>query len=345
MGNGIFISYRHRDTQGEASRLADDLREALDDVHVFRDVETIEAGADFERRLEKALSECSVLLALIGPTWLEQRDAQGNRRIDNPKDWTRTEIATGLVRGVRVIPVKCRDASLPKAEQLPAEIQALVRRQAFELDNNRWRYDLERLVDQLVATGEFRRKPRGPGSTQDAAAAPPTKRWRRGGWIAAAVAILVLAVLGETDLFESATIDSPQTDAAFKQLAEELLKSQAPAPAPVQVTPAPVNPPVLPVATGSSVRDISGVWRSSDGEVYQFQQNGRDVTMTLQAHGVATGHGQGTVTGDRLLLAVTINASGIGVNMQCDLAAAANGRSLGGTCVGPLGAFPTQMFR
>lgn len=340
MRNGIFISYRHRDTQGEASRLADDLRDALDDVHIFRDVETIEAGADFAATLERALAECSVLLVMIGPTWLEQRDAQGNRRIDNPNDWTRTEIATGLARGVRVIPVKCRDASLPKADQLPAEIQALVRRQAFELDNNRWRYDVERLVDQLVATGEFRRKPQAP---QPSAVSPPPaapKRWRKYLAIGGAV-ILVLAVLGETDLFDdSAPIDPVQTDAVLKQLAEGVLKSQSP---PVQEPPAPS--PVVPVATRTSVRDISGIWRSGDGEVYQFQQNGRDVTMTLQAHGVATGHGQGTLTGDRLQLAVTINASGIGVNMQCDLAAAANGRSLNGTCVGPLGAFPTEMVR
>lgn len=335
MRNGIFISYRHRDTQGEASRLADDLRDALDDVHIFRDVETIEAGADFAATLERALAECSVLLVMIGPTWLEQRDAQGNRRIDNPKDWTRTEIGTGLVRGVRVIPVKCRDASLPKADQLPADIQALVRRQAFELDNNRWRYDVERLVDQLVATGEFRRKPQA--AAQSSAASPPAaapKPWRKYLAIGGAV-ILVLAVLGETDLFDdSAPIDPVQTDAVLRQLAEEGLKNPPPQEA----------SPVFPVAT-TQVRDISGVWRSSDGEIYQFQQNGRDVTMTLQAHGVATGHGQGTLTGDRLQLAVTINTSGIGVNMQCELAAAPNGRMLGGTCIGPLGAFPTQMVR
>jgi hypothetical protein len=342
MRNGIFISYRHRDTQGEASRLADDLREALADVQIFRDVETIEAGADFAATLERALAECSVLLVMIGPTWLEQRDAQGNRRIDNPKDWTRTEIATGLARGVRVIPVKCRDASLPKADQLPAEIQALVRRQAFELDNNRWRYDVERLVDQLVATGEFRRKPSAVEKSPVAgAAAPAPKRWTRRGLIGAGIAILVIAIFAESDIFDTTPIDPDHTVEILKRITDELGKNPTP-PSPVQ--PAPVSP-VVPVATQGAVRDISGLWRSSDGEVYQFQQNGRDVTMTLQAHGVATGHGQGTLTGDRLQLAVTINASGIGVNMQCDLAAANNGQSLSGTCVGPLGAFPTQMVR
>jgi hypothetical protein len=224
MRNGIFISYRHRDTQGEASRLADDLREALADVQIFRDVETIEAGADFAATLERALAECSVLLVMIGPTWLEQRDAQGNRRIDNPNDWTRTEIATGLARGVRVIPVKCRDASLPKADQLPAEIQALVRRQAFELDNNRWRYDVERLVDQLVATGEYRRKPQlTPPPVSTPPAAP--KRWRAGLAIGGVV-ILVLAVLGETDLFDSsAPIDPDHTVEILKRITDELGKT------------------------------------------------------------------------------------------------------------------------
>jgi hypothetical protein len=341
MRNGIFISYRHRDTQGEASRLADDLRAALADVHIFRDVETIEAGADFAERLERALAECSVLLVMIGPTWLEQRDAQGNRRIDNPSDWTRVEIATGLARDVRVIPVKCRDASLPKADQLPDEIQALVRRQAFELDNNRWRYDLERLIDQLVATGEFRRRPREETAPVQASA-PPPKRWTRKGLIATGVTVLVVALLAQTDLFDDeAPIDPVQTDALL-----EVLRSASQTAAPPVSSPAPAtSAPAMPVASAGPVRDISGLWRSSDGEVYQFQQNGRDVSMTLSAHGVATGEGRGTLTGDRLQLGVTITASGIGVNMQCDLIAAANGRSLSGMCNGPLGPFPTQMFR
>lgn len=343
MGNGIFISYRHRDTQGEASRLADDLRAALDDVQIFRDVETIEAGADFAQRLGKALNECTVLLAMIGPTWLEQRDAQGNRRIDNPNDWTRTEIATGLVRGVRVIPVKCRDASLPKPDELPAEIRALVTRQAFELDNNRWRYDIERLIDQLVATGEFRRKQRVGDSSQSSLPPPAPRHWKRWG-IAAALVLAAIGALSELDFSDEITpADQAQADALLKTIAATL---QNPAPAAVNPAPAPSQPPpVVPVANAGSVRDISGLWRSSDGEVYLFQQNGRNVAMTVQTNGIASGHGQGTLNGDRLQLAVTITASGFGVNMQCDLAAAANGSSLMGTCVGPLGAFPTEMFR
>ena len=87
MPKGIFISYRHKDTQGEASRLADDLREALSGVQIFRDVETIAPGEDFVAALERALADCSVMLVLIGPIWLEARDAQGGRKIDDPNDW------------------------------------------------------------------------------------------------------------------------------------------------------------------------------------------------------------------------------------------------------------------
>jgi hypothetical protein len=37
-----------------------------------------------------------VLLAVIGPNWLDARDEHGNRRLDNPNDFVRIEIAAAL---------------------------------------------------------------------------------------------------------------------------------------------------------------------------------------------------------------------------------------------------------
>ena len=146
---GIFISYRRQDSQSAAGRLADTLKEQLPEATLFRDVETIEAGVDFVGAINAALESCGVLLAVIGPRWISIQDDAGRRRLDDPNDYTRLELATALGRAdVRVIPVLVDGATMPDAEALPPELKPLARRNAVELTDKRWDYD----VAQLVAT-------------------------------------------------------------------------------------------------------------------------------------------------------------------------------------------------
>jgi hypothetical protein len=46
-----------------------------------------------------------VLIAVIGKRWLISLTEQGGRRLDNPDDLVRLEIATALKYGIQVIPV------------------------------------------------------------------------------------------------------------------------------------------------------------------------------------------------------------------------------------------------
>src|SRR5574343_1018940 len=125
---GIFISYRRQDSQSAAGRLADDLREHLPAVPIFRDVETIEPGVDFVEAIGHALHSCGVLLAIIGPRWTTMTDASGKRRLDDPGDYARLEIATALLRSdVRVIPVLVEGAVMPGSDELPDELKPLAR--------------------------------------------------------------------------------------------------------------------------------------------------------------------------------------------------------------------------
>jgi hypothetical protein len=57
-------------------------------------------------------------------------DEQGRRRLDNPEDFVRIEIATALSREVRVIPVLLDGASMPRTTDLPDDLKPLVRRNA-----------------------------------------------------------------------------------------------------------------------------------------------------------------------------------------------------------------------
>lgn len=148
--NGIFISYRRQDSQSAAGRLADSLKEQLPAAATFRDVEAIEAGVDFVDAINTALESCGVMLAVIGPRWISIQDDAGRRRLDDPEDYIRLELATALGRtDVRVIPVLVEGATMPDAEDLPADLKSLSRRHAVELTDKRWDYDVAQLVVTL----------------------------------------------------------------------------------------------------------------------------------------------------------------------------------------------------
>ena len=105
MSQRIFISYRRDDSRGYAGRLQGDLSRRYTEEHVFRDIE-IPPGADFGEYITGLVDKCNVVLAIIGPGWLDARDREGERRIDDPDDWVRLEIERALARdGVEVIPV------------------------------------------------------------------------------------------------------------------------------------------------------------------------------------------------------------------------------------------------
>ena len=149
MAQRIFISYRRDDSRGYAGRLQGDLSRRYSDEHVFRDVE-IPPGADFGEYITGLVNKCNVVLAIIGPGWLDARDREGERRIDKPDDWVRLEIEQALARdGVEVIPVLVDGARLPPREELPESLLALRRRNAFELSDRRWDYDVGQLGQHL----------------------------------------------------------------------------------------------------------------------------------------------------------------------------------------------------
>ena len=93
--SGIFISYRREDSAGWTGRLSEHLRERFGAESIFMDIDTIQPGIDFTEALQKAVSSCEVLLAMIGPEWATVTGKSGKPRIEDPSDWVRTEIADG----------------------------------------------------------------------------------------------------------------------------------------------------------------------------------------------------------------------------------------------------------
>ena len=109
----IFISYRRSDSSTESGRVYDKLVEAFGPDRVFKDVYNIPPGYDFVAYLEDAVAQCDVLIPLIGLTWLTTTDAQGDRRLHNPSDFVRIEIASALRGDTLVVPVLLNGTMMP----------------------------------------------------------------------------------------------------------------------------------------------------------------------------------------------------------------------------------------
>lgn len=142
----LFISYRRRSDAPSARLLKRELARAFGEGAVFRDVDDIEGGEDFAESISEAVEHCDAFLLLISPGWVELIEEL--RRDD---DFVRREVAAALARGVTLIPLLLGDARMPKADELPGEIRDLAFRQAIELSDERWDYDVERLVKLVRA--------------------------------------------------------------------------------------------------------------------------------------------------------------------------------------------------
>ena len=121
----IFISYRRADSAGYAGRIYDRLIAHFGENAVFMDVDTIEAGLDFVEVLQNAVQSFDVLVALIGRSWLNIKDETGKRRLDNPEDFVRIEIAAALERDIRVILILVGGVPMPRSTELPRNLSHL----------------------------------------------------------------------------------------------------------------------------------------------------------------------------------------------------------------------------
>ena len=146
MSGQIFISYRRGESRWSARSMYDRLAAHFDRKQIFIDVDTLKPGVDFVEAIERSVGSCDVLIAVIGAYWVDAADEQGYRRLDNPEDFVRMEIATALRREIRVIPVLIDGASMPKMAELPDDLKPLVRRNALPLSDTRFDDDCRRLV-------------------------------------------------------------------------------------------------------------------------------------------------------------------------------------------------------
>lgn len=264
----IFISYRRDDTEGQAGRLFQDLREVFGADNVFMDVATIEPGVDFRRAIEKNTESCGVLLALVGRQWLTVNDDKGRRRLDDPNDFVRLETAAALKRDIPVIPVLLQGARMPRQEDLPEELRDFAFRNSVELTHARWDSDVQLLIEALrkvlAQPGQER-----PGQEEPAPAppqiAPPRSGASRPAWMfpAAGAAVIAAALGGWLALRESPAALAPAppqgTSPSASQSASRVDRPAA----------GPSAPSSTPVA---SAEEASGVQEAREAEARRQRQ-------------------------------------------------------------------------
>jgi hypothetical protein len=245
MNGKIFINYRRGDDPGNTGRLFDRLQEDFAPQQLFLDVDGIAPGLDFVRVLQERVAECDVMLTVIGKGWIDARDAAGTRRLDDPDDFVRIEIASALSQDKRVIPILVGGAEMPRAEQLPEVLRLLARRNAVRLTHERFRSDLQSLVkalQQVLGEGDAAQSERG--------GARPT--WMR-SWpmLAASTALVIVLLGGATLLWRQRAPSAPHVaavTAAIRPSASDTpARAAAPPPAAAE-TAAPLTPtaPIMP---------------------------------------------------------------------------------------------------
>jgi len=165
--SGVFISYRREDSGGYAGRLFDILSANFGRENTYMDIDTIKGGDNFEAVIEEKVSQCDVLLAVIGERWLTITGADGSRRLDMAGDFVRLEITKALERGVRVIPVLVGGATVPHVDDLPNDLRPLSVHQAMDLRDAHFHADAEQLMNELKkAVPSITSRPRKLKSTR-----------------------------------------------------------------------------------------------------------------------------------------------------------------------------------
>jgi hypothetical protein len=145
----IFLCYRREDTQHAADRLHERLVDTYGSERVFMDIDSVPLGVNFVTYIGEQLQRCAVVLVLIGPNWTKIVDDERNRRLDDPMDPVRAEIAAALRQAVPVIPLLVQDAPMPRAKELPEDIREFAYQNGMPMPRAYWKESLERLIKRL----------------------------------------------------------------------------------------------------------------------------------------------------------------------------------------------------
>ncbi|MBM4262440.1 MAG: toll/interleukin-1 receptor domain-containing protein [Deltaproteobacteria bacterium] len=270
--SAIFISYRRDDSAPYAGRLYDRLCARFGADRVFMDVDGIPPGVDFVAHIGAKVASCDTMIAVIGKKWLEARDGNGQRRLDDPHDFVVLEVAQGLQRGIPVIPVLVGGASMPRAADLPDPLRGLAQREAVSLRDDEFHRDANTLITVLAKLPGLQRR-----STDKID--PRQERLQRHTKALIWKAPLVFALV------------------AFAIWWQGRRESQRPAPI---TTHAAIAQPL----TGAWGAEVTYHWNAKHKEAFFFQPEGNRLYGTASFLGLKRGIDDGKIEGGEIFFSV-----------------------------------------
>ena len=150
MPDQIFISYRRDDAAYVTGHINDRLRKEFGDDSIFTDVDRIALGVDFRTTLDLMVSQCQILLAVIGHDWLTVKNKDGQIRLQDPTDFVRIEIESALARDIPVIPLLVAGTKMPSKDELPGSLEELAFRNGTQIrPDPDFHTDIDRLIKSL----------------------------------------------------------------------------------------------------------------------------------------------------------------------------------------------------
>ncbi len=179
----IFINYRRSVNLRDAQLLHTVLSRQFGESRVFLDVSDLEGGDHWPHKLERQVDASSVMAVLIGKDWAEIKNGKGERRLENPNDYVRLEIARAFSREISVLPVLIDGATMPDVAKLPTNLLELTSQQAMLLRGESFKDDAAKIADQLKHLIAKAKKHRGVNRTLAASlAAAALLAGGAGGW-------------------------------------------------------------------------------------------------------------------------------------------------------------------
>lgn len=160
----VFVNYRRVDNPDFVERIRDWFMQRYGRDNVFMDFDNIPPFTRFADFIRERVRECDVLVAIIGPQWLNLM--QERIQIDG-EDFVRIEIQLALEEKKLIAPICIKGAPLPRREDLPPDLRPLLDYNVAFLDSGRnfldnverimnaVEHELARNENPALSTGEY----------------------------------------------------------------------------------------------------------------------------------------------------------------------------------------------